>query len=154
MNPRVFLDVDPRTLRAPGSRRSGADPFKLRRQIAQFGDSVQGMPTFEVSRGTDGELVINNGVTRGFQGYEPAVQPTCQPKKKPPGRDLTPAENERNRKLSAIRIRVEHGFAGVKRCRSAKDVLRNTKPATSDEVIEAACGVHNLRVQSRKRSAK
>jgi len=64
MNPRVFLDVDPRTLRLPGSRRSGAGSFKLRRQIAQFGSSDQGMPTIEVSRGTDGELVINNGVTR------------------------------------------------------------------------------------------
>ena len=64
MNPRVFVSVDPRTLRVPGSRRSGADPFKLHRQIAQFGSSDQGMPPIEVSRGTDGELVINNGVTR------------------------------------------------------------------------------------------
>jgi len=37
MKPRVFLDVDPRSLRLPGSRRSGADPLKLHRQIAQFG---------------------------------------------------------------------------------------------------------------------
>jgi hypothetical protein len=64
MNPRVFLDVDPRTLRVPGSRSSGADPWKLHRQIAQFGSSTPGMPPLEVSRGTDGELVINNGVTR------------------------------------------------------------------------------------------
>src|SRR5438093_4870010 len=64
MNPRVFLDVDPRTLRAPGSRRFGADPVKLQRQIAQFGSSAQGMQPLEVSRGSDGELVINNGVTR------------------------------------------------------------------------------------------
>jgi hypothetical protein len=64
MNPRVFLDVDPRRLRLPSSRRSGADPWKLHRQIAQFGAAVQGMPPLEVSRGTDGELVINNGVTR------------------------------------------------------------------------------------------
>ncbi|HEV3146086.1 MAG TPA: hypothetical protein VGZ47_19520 [Gemmataceae bacterium] len=64
MNPRVFLDVDPRTLRVPGSRKLGADPFKLQRQIAQFGSSAHGLPIIEVSRGTDGELVINNGVTR------------------------------------------------------------------------------------------
>jgi hypothetical protein len=64
MNPRVFLDIDPRLLRVPGSRRSGADPAKLQRQIARFGKSTQGMPALEVSRGTDGELVINNGVTR------------------------------------------------------------------------------------------
>jgi hypothetical protein len=64
MAQRVFLDVDPRTLRLPMSRRSGADPGKLQRQIAPFGVSTQGMPIIEVSRGSDGELVINNGVTR------------------------------------------------------------------------------------------
>jgi hypothetical protein len=64
MNPRVFLDVDPRTLRLPTSRRSGADPFKLQRQVAQFGNTIRGMQPLEVSRGSDGELVINSGVTR------------------------------------------------------------------------------------------
>lgn len=64
MSPREFLDVDPRTLRLPPSRRSGADPVQLHRQTAQFGASTRGMPTIEVSRGSDGELVINNGVTR------------------------------------------------------------------------------------------
>jgi hypothetical protein len=64
MNPRVFLDVDPRVLRLPPSRRSGADPFRLHRQIVRFGTSTHGMPPLEVSRGSDGELVINNGVTR------------------------------------------------------------------------------------------
>ena len=38
--------------------------MKLQRQIARFGASVQGMPPLEVSRGTDGEIVLNNGVTR------------------------------------------------------------------------------------------
>ena len=64
MSPREFLDVDPRTLHLPGSRRSGADAFKLHRHMARYGASVQGMPPLEVSRGTDGELMINNGVTR------------------------------------------------------------------------------------------
>ncbi len=64
MRIREFLDVDPATLHVPGSRRSGADPYKLQRQIARHGMSIAGMPAIEVSRGTDGELVINNGVTR------------------------------------------------------------------------------------------
>jgi len=64
MSPQVFLDVDPRTLRLPGARRSGADPVKLQRQIARFGKSTQGMRPIEVSRGTDGQLIINDGVTR------------------------------------------------------------------------------------------
>ena len=38
--------------------------MKLHRQIARFGSATQGMPPLEGSRGTDGELVINDGVTR------------------------------------------------------------------------------------------
>jgi hypothetical protein len=64
MQPRLFLDVDPRTLHLPTTRISGADPAKLQRQIAKHGKSTQGTPTIEVSRGSDGELMINDGVTR------------------------------------------------------------------------------------------
>jgi hypothetical protein len=35
-----------------------------------------------------------------------------------------------------------------------KDVLRNTKEGVSDSAMEAACGLHNLRVQNRKRRLK
>jgi hypothetical protein len=64
MNPRLFLDVDPRTLHLPTSRLSGADPVKLQQQIARYGKSTQGMYPLEVYRGTDGGLMIFNGVTR------------------------------------------------------------------------------------------
>lgn len=64
MNPRLFLDVDPRTLHLPTTRLTGADPVKLHRQTAQHGTSTQGMPILEVYRGTDGQLMIFNGVTR------------------------------------------------------------------------------------------
>ncbi len=61
--PSYFLDVDPRELRVPPSR-SGADPWKLQRQIAQFGASTIGMPPIWVCEAADGVLVIYNGVTR------------------------------------------------------------------------------------------
>ncbi len=64
MSAREFLQVDPATLNLPGGRRAGVDPMKLHRQVAPHGMSVTGMPPLEVSRGTDGELVINDGVTR------------------------------------------------------------------------------------------
>jgi hypothetical protein len=51
--------------------------------------------------------------------------------------------------LGRIRVRVEHALAGVKRCRIVKDVLRNTAEEVSDSVMEAACGLHNLRVDKR-----
>jgi hypothetical protein len=59
-----------------------------------------------------------------------------------------------NRKLARIRVQVEHALAGVKRSRIVKDVLRNTKEGMSDEVMDTACGLHNLRVDNRKRPLK
>lgn len=48
----------------PPSRSQGADPGKLARQIAHFGNSVSGMPPLELVRGKDGHFRINDGVTR------------------------------------------------------------------------------------------
>ncbi len=59
-----FRDVDPRELRLPPSRRQGADPGKLQRQISLFGRSADGMPPLWVYEGTDGVLIVYNGVTR------------------------------------------------------------------------------------------
>jgi hypothetical protein len=61
---REFLDVDPRTLHLPTSRLSGADPVKLQYQIARFGMGVAGMPALLAYRGSDGQLMIYDGVTR------------------------------------------------------------------------------------------
>lgn len=57
-------DVDPRELRLPPSRWQGADPAKLARQISLFGNSKVGMPPPWVYEGTDGVLMLYNGVTR------------------------------------------------------------------------------------------
>jgi len=64
---------------------------------------------------------------------------------------LTPGQKRHNRKLSRVRVRVEHAIAGVKRSRIVKDLLRNTKERFSDLVMVVACGLHNLRVRRRKR---
>ena len=55
--------------------------------------------------------------------------------------------------MSQVRVRVEHALAGVKRSRSVKDVLRNTKENFSDLAIVAACGLHNLRAECRKKQS-
>lgn len=64
MRAREFLQVDPASLHLPGSRQDGADPVKLQRQFARYGISIDRMPPPEVKRGSDGELVIYDGVTR------------------------------------------------------------------------------------------
>jgi hypothetical protein len=85
----------------------------------------------------------------GFQGYEPEGVLSHQPKKKPKGQELSIGDRLLNRILSSTRIVVEHVIAGVKRCRTVKDVLRLTKAGLSDMVMEIACGLHNLRVSCR-----
>ncbi len=64
MSASEFLGVNPRTLRLPPSRSSGADPVKLQRQITRYGNFIVGMPRLIVYRASDGELVIYDGVTR------------------------------------------------------------------------------------------
>src|SRR5262245_19074728 len=102
-----------------------------------------------ITRGSpirQGPLCTRTAASRGTsrRGRGPARR-----KKKPPGRELTPAEKRTNRTLGRMRVRVEHALAGVKRCRAVKDVLRNTAEGVSDAVMETACGLHNLRVAKR-----
>ena len=80
MKPREFVQVDPATLHLPGSRRDGADPIKLHRQVARHRVSIAGMPPPEVKRGSDGELVIFDGVTRATRvaKYLPGVPITVE----------------------------------------------------------------------------
>jgi hypothetical protein len=80
MGDREFLQVDPATLPLPGGRRDGVDPVKLHRQLVRHGLSIDGMPPLEVSRGADGELVINDGVTRATRvaKYRPGTLVTVE----------------------------------------------------------------------------
>lgn len=59
-----FRDVDPHELRVPPSRRQGADPVKLARQVSLFANRAHGMPPPWVYEGSDGALMLYNGVTR------------------------------------------------------------------------------------------
>jgi hypothetical protein len=80
MKPREFVQVDPASLHLPGSRRDGADPAKLQRQLAKHGMSIDGMPPPEVKRGSDGELVLFDGVTRATRAanYLPGTPITVE----------------------------------------------------------------------------
>ncbi len=60
----IFREVNPRDLRLPPSRGRGADPAKLARQVSLFGNQFTGMPCPWVYEGTDGLLVLYDGVTR------------------------------------------------------------------------------------------
>jgi hypothetical protein len=83
----------------------------------------------------------------GFQGFTLNGITIVQPKKKPPGGDLTPLEKATNRAISSIRIRIEHAIGGVKRSRMVKDKIRLLKDGIRDTIMETCCGLHNFRLQ-------
>ena len=81
----------------------------------------------------------------GFQGFAPEHVLIYQPKKKPRNQELRAEEKAEKKMISSMRILVEHVMAGVKRCRSMHDILRNSKARFDDLVMEIACGLHNFR---------
>ena len=86
---------------------------------------------------------------QGFQGFFRNGVTIFQPKKTPRGGELTPPEKETNRRISSIRIRIEHASGGVKRYRIVKDKIRLLKDGIRDAVMETCCGLHNFRLQYR-----
>jgi DDE superfamily endonuclease len=74
--------------------------------------------------------------------------------KKPRGGELTAPQKRTNQRLARVRVRGEHALAGVKINRIVKDVLRNLAEGFSDQVMLAACGLHNLRITRRRRRRK
>ena len=67
---------------------------------------------------------------------------------------MTEKEKENNRKLSKVRVKVEHAISGIKRSRIVRDIFRNIKDGFSDLVMVIACGLHNFRVDHRKKPLK
>jgi predicted molibdopterin-dependent oxidoreductase YjgC len=61
---------------------------------------------------------------KGFQGCDLQDVRSVQPKKTPPGGELTPPEKATNRRISSSRIRSEHAIGGVKCDRIVKDTIR------------------------------
>jgi len=86
---------------------------------------------------------------KGFQGFVLPGITIFQPKKTPRGGELTPPEKAANRRISSIRIRIEHAIGGVKRYRIVKDIIRLLKDGIRDAMMETCCGLHNFRLQYR-----
>ena len=122
---------------------------KRTRKVKGLSPTVEGK-IHDKKLADDQEIVYPPGSTlwkdTGFQGYEPVGVQTQQPKKKPKGGQLTPAEKAQNSDISRERIGVEHSIRGVKVFAIAREVFRNLKAGFDDLVMETACGLHNLRL--------
>ena len=89
------------------------------------------------------------GQDTGFQGFAPEGIAILQPKKKPRGGELTDEEQAENRRISSIRVYIEHVISSVKRYRIVKDKFRQWREGIHDMVMETCCGLHNFRLRFR-----
>ena len=87
----------------------------------------------------------------GFQGFKPEGVEVYQPKKKLREGELTTAERAKNTLISNVRVRVEHNISRIKRCKIVVHKFRNHLSHYADEIMETACGLHNLRVSNRQK---
>jgi len=85
----------------------------------------------------------------GFQGYEPKNTSTKQSKKKPRGKELSDQDKDLNRCIAKVRIGVEHSIGCAKIYHIVRDTLRHHLEGFADRVMEIACGLHNLRIETR-----
>ena len=97
---------------------------------------------------TNGLIEMNFIIFRSV-GFVLAGLTMVQPKKKPRGGELTPPEKTINRRISSIRIRLEHASGGVTRDRMVKDNIRLLKHGIRDTIMETCCGMQNFRLQYR-----
>ena len=87
----------------------------------------------------------------GFQGFRlPGVQ-IMQTKKKPRNGTLTPQEKEENRRISSVRVRIEHVIGDIKRYRIVHDIIRYSRSEFRDAVMETCCGLHNFRMRLKRK---
>jgi len=87
----------------------------------------------------------------GFQGFHlPGVQ-IMQPKKKPRNETLMLQEKEENRRISSIRVRIEHVIGDIKRYRIIHDIIRSSCSEFRDAVMETCCGLHNFRMRLKRK---
>ena len=87
----------------------------------------------------------------GFQGYKPGGEDikVMMPTKKPRKKEFTEEQKENNRKISSVRVRVEHSIGGIKRIRILKEKIRHQKSEFRERLFLIGCGLHNFRLRFR-----
>ena len=83
----------------------------------------------------------------GYQGYEPEGVEIIQPVKKPKGKELSRQDKEYNKKVSAIRVRIEHVIGSAKVMRIVKDECRLRANNFVENIFSTCMALHNLRIK-------
>jgi hypothetical protein len=83
----------------------------------------------------------------GFLAFTLDQGEIIMPTKKPRGRALTRQQKAAHRRIARRRARIEQVNRSVKRCRIVPDTCRLRKAGVRELIMEACCGLHNLRVR-------
>lgn len=87
----------------------------------------------------------------GFSGHYPKGVIVEMPFKKPRNGELSFSQKIYNKTFSSTRVVIEHANSGVKRLKMVKDTVRIHATQFRDDLIAAACAIHNFRVKSENR---
>ena len=83
----------------------------------------------------------------GFLAFTLPQVEILMPTRKPPGAELSLAQQRANQALHSRRLQIEHVNSSVKRCRVVKDRIRLWKPGVRDVGMEICCALHKFRVR-------
>ena len=83
----------------------------------------------------------------GFEGFNPENIEIKRPKKRPKNKELTSDEKQINKKISSVRVKVEHAIGFCKIFRIVKDEIRAYKDNFRDLVMEIACAIANFKIK-------
>jgi len=89
------------------------------------------------------------GGDSGYEGYSPPETEVFTPIKKPRGKDLEDEDKNLNRRLSSVRVKVEHAIGGVKINRIVHDTFRNRKAGLDDSSMQVSVGIYNFKCMVR-----
>lgn len=86
-------------------------------------------------------------VDLGFLGLTSSKAQIIIPHKHKKNQALSCEQEEHNKWVSKIRVRIEHTIASIKIFRKVKEKFRGRLYAREDGVMLVACGLHNLKLK-------
>lgn len=86
-------------------------------------------------------------VDLGFLGLTSGVAKIIIPYKNKKNQILSNEQEQYNKWVSKIRVRIEHTIASIKIFRKVKEKFRGRLFAREDIVMLVACGLHNLKLK-------
>ena len=83
----------------------------------------------------------------GFQGLSSETAQIIMPYKRRKNKKLDEQQEQWNKWVSKIRVKVEHTIAGIKIFRKVKEKFRGRLFNREDRVMLIACALHNLKLK-------